>query len=270
MLAAMIGCGDSDDNNKAVLISSIPASGDEITVGDNVVLLFDNPPGTVTVNNRSTTDTGTAAIWQALGITPGQQVKFEVKWDTGRTILTFGVKAKENGASTDNEPPFVVEISLPLSRCRLLYTKNVTSETGRAICDQDGLFFCGEAWPQGIPGLQASSDRYFDLRPSFEVPFNPALKYQSNDTLVVDTRSLNADGIAIRFSEPIQKGEFFTHIKDGIGRNVYVPFWWFDSLWLVPGKVQEFDNDTTYILEITVPDDAGNQLRAKIQFHTNP
>lgn len=258
----MIGCGDDADEQKVRFINSIPANGSEIASDETIVLIFDHPPGTVTVNQTPTTGADQVAIWKAQGFSPGQQVALEVKWGTGQATLTFHVKAEDHPPPVDHEPPFVVEVTLPLSRCHLLYTKQVKSEAGRAICDQGGLFFCG-IWPPDLPGLE---DR-FDLRPSLEVPFHPALKY--DDTLAVDTGLLNIGGIAIKFSESIQIGDISTPIKvTGKVAAVFVG-WRDDSMSLVPTK-SEFAPNATYIIEITVHDAAGNELRATIQFHTSP
>ena len=128
-------------------------------------------------------------------------------------------------------------------------------------------------WPPDLPGL----DNPQDARPSLEVAFHPVEKY--NDTLVVDTGALNdSGGVVIQFSEPIQIGGISIQAEirikgikvsfDLIGK--IVPGWRNDSLDLLLTKAYEFTNDTTYLIEIITSDNAGNQLRAKIQFHTSP
>jgi len=243
MGVAMMSCGDDADEQKVHFINSIPASGSEIAADETLVLSFDHPPGTVTVNQTSTIGAGQVATWKAQGLTPGQQVELEVQWDTGQTTLTFHVKAEDHPPPVDHEPPFVVEVTLPLSRCHLLYTEQVKLENGQAICEQGGLFFCG-IWPSDLPGLE---DR-FDLRPSLEVPFEPALKY--DDTLVVDTWLLNIGGIAIKFSEPIQKGIISTQIKETGRAHVVHVDWRYDSVRLLPLKA-EFPYDTNYVRHVS-------------------
>jgi len=263
IVAAMMGCGDDADEQKARFINSIPANGSEIASDQTIVLSFDHPPGMVTVNHTHATTEGKQATWKAQGLISGQEVKLEVQWETGKAILTFQIKVK------DDEPPFVVEVTIPHriqgpiphSGCHFLYTKQVTSEIGRFLCHQNGVFFCGD-WPSDLSELEGP----LDPRPSLEVPFEPALKY--GDTLVVDTNALNVQGIEVKFSEPIQSGETLTQIKGG--REVpFLPVWKYDSVGLFPTKAYEFENDTTYVIELIVHDGARHELRAKIQFHTS-
>jgi len=243
----MMGCAEDEEKETlptAHLIATDPPDGSEIAIGKFLTLTFDYYPGTVIVNGRyakvkrPTVGKGWIATWQVIGLSPGP-VSLDIQWEMGHATLPLTLFS-------------------PVPTIKALEMQDEVIDT-RPSADQCFLA-CEEKYSVTFEGPVYRTECQV-ICPPFLGGINPS--------------SPNGNGIKIRFTGPLQKGQGTIQLYL-LTEQERVPIWFGliedDFVWIIPDKAHELGNGQIYLIDIQgVKDISGHHsINGKITFSTIP